>query len=148
MDESKFDYTVYIKTSAEKLWEMLTSRGSIRQYWFGMECESDWKVGSSWKMRFADGSLADSGEILESDPCKRLAIKWRSEWKPEMKQEGYSHCIFTIETLDNAVRLTVTHTITKDKSKFIEAVSEGWPKILSNIKSLLEIGEVVLGGIH
>jgi hypothetical protein len=42
------------------------------------------------------------------------------------------------------VKLTITHTIDRPDSKFIEAVSGGWPRILSNLKSLLETGEVAL----
>jgi hypothetical protein len=43
-----------------------------------------------------------------------------------------------------AVKLTVTHEMERPQSQFIEAVSGGWPKILSNLKSLLETGQVVL----
>jgi hypothetical protein len=42
------------------------------------------------------------------------------------------------------VKLTITHEIDRPDSKLIEAVSGGWPRILSNLKSLLETGEVVL----
>ena len=44
-----------------------------------------------------------------------------------------------------AVKLTVTHTIARDTSRFIDAVTGGWPQILSNLKSLLETGAPVLG---
>ena len=91
-----------------------------------------------------DGQVADAGEILVSDPPKRLVIKWRNEWKPELKADGYSRCTFDIEPADGAVKLTVTHSIDQSPSKFIEAVSGGWPKILSNLKSLLETGKVAV----
>ena len=39
---------------------------------------------------FEDGRVADTGEILEADPPKRLVIKWRNEFKPELKAEGYA----------------------------------------------------------
>jgi hypothetical protein len=40
--------------------------------------------------------------------------------------------------------LTITHTIEREASKLIGAVSVFWPMILSNLKSLLETGSVVL----
>ena len=42
------------------------------------------------------------------------------------------------------MKLTITHVMDRDESKFIEAVSGGWPRVLSNLKSLLETGNVVL----
>ena len=144
MTKSEFVYTTYIKTTPEKLWNALTNAEFIKQYWFGMYCTSEWKSGSSWLLQFHDGQIADAGEIAESDPPKRLVIKWRNEWKPELKSEGYSLCVFDIEVEDDAVKLTVTHSMDKRPSKTIEAVSGGWPKILSNLKSLLETGQAVV----
>lgn len=64
---------------------------------------------------------------------------------PELKAEGYSQCVMEIEAVnDTATKLTVTHSIAVENSKLINAVSGGWPRILSNLKSLIETGEVVL----
>jgi uncharacterized protein YndB with AHSA1/START domain len=144
MTKSEFVYTTYIKTTPDKLWNALTNREFMKQYWFGARCESDWKAGSAWKLHFPDGQIGDSGEIVESTPPKRLVIKWRNEWKPELKAEGFSRCVFEIEPTENAVKLTVTHGMDQEGSKFVEAVSSGWPKVLSNLKSLLETGQIVL----
>ena len=141
---SSFVYVTFIRTTPEKLWLALTDPEFMKQYWFGMHCESDYKTGSPWKLVFTDGRVADAGEILESTPPNRLVIKWRNEWKPVMKEEGASRCVFEIEAMEGAVKLTITHGIEREKSEFIEAVSGGWPKIISNRKSLIETGEVVL----
>jgi uncharacterized protein YndB with AHSA1/START domain len=144
MAGSTFIYVTYIRTSPDKLWKALTSPEFIRQYWFGMHCESDWQTGSSWRLMFEDGRVADTGEIVESTPGKRLAIRWRNEFKPELKAEGDSLCVMEIEAAGDASKLTVTHSIDKEGSEFIRAVSGGWPRILSNLKSLLETGDVAL----
>jgi uncharacterized protein YndB with AHSA1/START domain len=102
------------------------------------------RKGSPWKLIMENGSLADSGEILDVDPGKRLVIKWRNEWKPELKAEGYSTCTMDLEPVEAAVKLTITHTINKENAKFIEAVSGGWPKVMSNLKSLLETGDIAM----
>ncbi|MGZ5172494.1 MAG: SRPBCC family protein [Burkholderiales bacterium] len=143
-DGSTFVYVTYIRTTPEKLWSALTDTDFMQQYWFNMRVESDFKKGSPWKIVYPDGRVTDTGEILESVPPKRLVIKWRNEFKPELKAEGYAICTMDIEPAGGPVKLTITHTIDKKNAKFIEAVSGGWPKVLSNLKSLLETGELAL----
>lgn len=144
VNESSFVYVTFIRTTPEQLWSALTDPDFVKRYWFGCSVETDWRVGSSWRLLFADGRVADQGEIIEVDPLRRIVIKWHNEWKPEMKAEGYSRCTMELEPVDGAVKLTVTHGMDRAGSKFIEAVSGGWPRILSNLKSLLETGEVAL----
>jgi len=144
MSRSTFVYVTYIRTTPEQLWTALTSAEFMRQYWFGVHQECDWKQGSSWKMVYPDGRTTDTGEVIAIDPPKRLVLKWRNEFRPELKAEGDAQCIYELEPVGAAVKLTVTHTIERDNSKFIEAVSGGWPRILSNLKSLLETGRVLL----
>ena len=86
----------------------------------------------------------DSGKVLESIPSKRLVRSWLNEWKPEFKSEGTSNCVYEIEPAGESAKLTITHSNEQLDSKFIKAVSEGWPMCLSNLKSLLETGEVAL----
>jgi uncharacterized protein YndB with AHSA1/START domain len=143
MSDSKFVYVTYIRTTPEKLWHALTTSEIIQQYRFGMSVESEWKAGSTWRM-YADGSLMDSGEILENVLHKRLVMSWRSEWKPEFKAEGNSRCVFEIEPTGTSAKLTLTHSMGRPNSKFIEAVSEGWPMVISNLKSVLETGDVAV----
>jgi uncharacterized protein YndB with AHSA1/START domain len=126
------------------LWSALTESEFTTRYWFGVHQETDWKAGSSWQLVFANGGVADAGEIVEIDPPRRLVLKWRNEWNPDLKSEGYSRCTMELESTGGAMKLTITHQIDRQDSKFIEAVSGGWPKILSNLKSLLETGDVVL----
>lgn len=140
----RFVYVTFIRTTPERLWSALTDPAFQRQYWYGMHQEADWKPGSPWRLVYEDGRTADAGEILEAEPPRRAVIKWRNEWNPEMTEEGFAICVYDLEQVEGAVKLTVTHSIDKTGSKFIEAVSGGWPKILSNLKSLLETGSVVL----
>jgi len=141
---SRFVYVTYIRTTPERLWSALTSPDFAQQYWLGARPEADWKVGGSWKLVFPDGRVADTGEIVEFEPAKRLSIRWRHEFMPELQAEGWSLCTMELEPAGDAVKLTVTHGMQREGSKFIGAVSGGWPQILSNLKSLLETGSVVL----
>jgi uncharacterized protein YndB with AHSA1/START domain len=144
MAKSTFVYVTYIRTTPEKLWRALTTTEILKRWWMGTSIESDWMVGSPWRATSPDGSLLDSGEVLESVPQKRLVIKWLNEWKPEFKAEGYSHCVYEIEPMGMSLKFTITHSIERSDSKFIATVSGAWPMCVSNLKSLLETGEVAL----
>jgi uncharacterized protein YndB with AHSA1/START domain len=144
MARSTFVYVTYIRTTQQKLWSALTDVEFMKQYWFGMHCESRWTPGSSWKMVAADGRIFDTGEIVEADPPKRLVIRWRHEITPELEAEGDSLCTMELQASGAAVKLSITHSIEREPSKFISAVSGGWPKIICNLKSLLETGSVAL----
>jgi uncharacterized protein YndB with AHSA1/START domain len=142
MSRSTFVYVTFIRTSPERLWSALISPEFTTQYWFGVRAESGWRVGASWRLVFPDGRVADTGEVVEIEAPKRLVLKWRNEFKPELKSEGYSRCSFELQPVGGAVKLTVTHVMERADSKFIQAVSDGWPSILSNLKSLLETGDI------
>lgn len=144
MAESSFIYVTYIKTTPGELWTALISPEFTRKYWFGIRQESEWKPGASWKMIFPDDRVADAGEVVECEPSRRLVLKWQNQFRPELKEEGYSRCVLELEPKDDVVKLTITHTIERENSKFIQAVSQGWPSILSNLKSLLETGKVIM----
>ena len=76
---SRFVYVTYIRTTPEALWAALTTPEFMRKYWLGMNIETDWKAGSSWKLVFPDGRAADAGEIVEIDRPRRIALTWRHE---------------------------------------------------------------------
>lgn len=141
---SRFVYVTYIRTTPETLWTALTDPKFIRQYWFGVNIECSWEKGSPWKMVYPDGTLTDTGEILEIDPPRRVVIRWQNEWKPELKAEGAGRCTMELEPAGKSVKLTITHEIDRPESKLITAVSGGWPRVMSNLKSLLETGEIAL----
>ncbi|MGH7650532.1 MAG: SRPBCC family protein [Gemmatimonadaceae bacterium] len=144
MPRSTFVYVSYIRTTPEKLWSALTDAEFMKEYWFGMHCESDFTAGSSWKLVSADDKIFDAGEIVESDPPRRLVIRWQHQDKPELKAEGPSLCTMELEPSGPAVKLSITHTVERENSKLIHAVSGGWPKVISNLKSLLETGTTAL----
>ena len=142
---STFIYVTYIRTTPDKVWAALTDPDRMRQYWLGARGESEFTPGASWRLVFDDGRVADAGEIVEAEPNKRLVIKWRNHWSPEMHEEGFSQCAMDIEEAKGAVKLTVTHSMDRPQSKLIGEVSGGWPQILSNLKTLLETGEALFG---
>jgi len=139
--ESRFVYVTYIRTTPEKLWKALIDPEFTRRYWFDTRQESQWKPGTSWRIVAPDGRVADSGQIVEIEPHRRLVVSWRHEIDPEMRAEGYSRMTCELEPQGEAVKLTIIHEMEQPGSKFIDAISNGWPPILASLKSLLETGE-------
>jgi uncharacterized protein YndB with AHSA1/START domain len=144
MAKATFIYVTYIRTTPEKLWSALTDVEVMKQYWFGVHCESQWTAGSSWKLVYPDGRNTDGGEIVEAEPPRRLVIRWQHQHKPELKAESESYCTMELGPSGQAVKLSITHTIEREPSHFIAAVSGAWPMVISNLKSLLETGSIVL----
>ncbi len=143
MSKSEFVYVTYIRSTMDKVWQALTTPEFTRQYWFGIESRSSFTKGAKWELVAPDGRVFDNGEIVESDPPRRLVISWQHQLMEEMRAEGFSRARFELEMVDNSVRLTVVHDIDVPNSKLVQAVSGGWPRILASLKSLLETGKAL-----
>src|SRR5580765_5556956 len=106
MEKSSFVYVTFIRTTPQKLWHALTDPNFMRSYFFGAAITPDpaWKKGATWQMRFADGEITDQGTVLEVVPRKRLVLRWRNEFMPDLKAEGFSRCVMTLEPMNGAVK--------------------------------------------
>jgi uncharacterized protein YndB with AHSA1/START domain len=140
MDKPQFVYVTYISTSPEKLWNALTDPKVTAKYW-QHENVSDWHPGSRWEHRRSDEkrTLVLVGKVLESSPPRRLVLTWAPP-ADETKEEKHSRVTFEIEPIGDVVRLTVTHDRFEPGSEMLESIRKGWPKVLSSLKSLLEVG--------
>jgi uncharacterized protein YndB with AHSA1/START domain len=145
MAESRFVYVTYIRAAPEKIWAALTDAESNKKFWGGYSQQSSWEVGAPYNLTSSDGEVWDSGEVLAADAPRLLSVSWAHLKREDLKAEGVSTATFTLEPQDGGVtKLTLTHTIAvAPPSKFIEAVSMGWPSILSSLKSLLETGQAL-----
>jgi uncharacterized protein YndB with AHSA1/START domain/DNA-binding transcriptional ArsR family regulator len=137
-DKPTFVYVTYIESTPEKVWTALTDADLTAEYW-GHRNESDWQVGSAWAHRRIDGSgIADViGTVAESRPPNRLVTTWSDPNGAPGDQP--SKVTFDIRPYQNIVKLTVTHEDLANESDRRD-VGNGWPAVLSNLKSLLETG--------
>ena len=143
MKPATFVYVVYIATTPEEAWKALTEGAVTRQYW-GYENLSDWKVGSRWDHRRADdpGKVLLTGKVLEVVPPRRLVLTWVAPDDAANKAK-HTRVTFEIEPIANMVRLTVIHDELEDGSDMHRSISEGWPRVLSSMKSFLETGRAL-----
>jgi uncharacterized protein YndB with AHSA1/START domain len=140
MSKEKFVYVTYIATTPEKAWQALVDGEMTRQYW-DHDNVSDWQPGSAWEHRRIDaaGGADIVGEVIESDPPRRLVMSWASPADAADKAK-HSRVAIDIERVGDAVRLCVTHDELEAGSKMATGISDGWPRVLSSLKSFLETG--------
>ena len=147
MDKPQFVYVTYIASTPEKVWDALLNSEMTRQYWGIAKNVSDWKVGSQWKhVDYENPEVVKIvGNVVEFDPPHRLVITWAAP--PDAEDESkHSRVTFEIDPFLETVRLTVTHDGFEADSPMFKAISQGWPGVLSGLKSLLETGQLALAG--
>jgi len=134
-------FEIYIKTTPERLWEAITNPEMRAKYSFGVETESDWTPGSSYRSSVPGVIDIAEGENLEVDPPRRLVQSMTALWSDEVKSEGSSRVTWEIEPVGDSCRLTVIHDELRKGAN--EEIYGGWPQILSGLKTLLETGEAL-----
>ena len=154
----EFVYKTYIGTTPEKLWQALTDPSFTRIWWRATTQETDWNVGSPMTWRIMGVvTIADPDQVvLEYEPYRRLSYTWHTFSNEQIEHMGLDHDIaaavrserrskvtFDIEPLDHKVKLTVTQDDFDPGSEVVTFVSEGWPLLLSDLKSLLETGAIL-----
>jgi uncharacterized protein YndB with AHSA1/START domain len=138
-------YTIYIAATPEQVWQALTSAEFSRKYFFGNAVEVDLKIGGAYIVRAPDGALHISGEVLECDRPKKLSITFNVNWPELIEKLGPTLVSYEIEPAGDAVRLTMTESHDRPLSDdILSGGREGWPAILSSLKSLLETGEALV----
>lgn len=138
---ASFVYVTYIRTTPEKVFEAITKPETARRYWGHENVSEDWQPGSGWQhIRTNEARTVDLvGEVIESNPPKRLVISWANESQQD-DSDQYSRVTFDIEPKDDMVKLTVTHDELQPGSGMLNGISKGWPLVLSSMKSFLETG--------
>ena len=142
MSKPVFVYTIYIASTPEKVFKALTDTDATAKFWFGNAVTSDWKIGSSVTFR-RDGKSTLEGKVLENDPPRRLSYAFLPRHDPFFSETHASRVVLDIEPQKDQVKLTVTHDDFADGSKVFESISNGWPLVLSSLKSYLEVNRVL-----
>jgi uncharacterized protein YndB with AHSA1/START domain/DNA-binding transcriptional ArsR family regulator len=143
----EFVYTTYIRTTPQLLWRALTEPAFTRRYWRGTAFATDWRPGSAITVTKHDGEVADDpGQVvLASDPFRRLAYTWYSvtgACGEDAEPEPRSKVAFDLVDLGGVVKLTVVHDGFEPGSRVLASISGGWPRVLADLKTLLETGDL------
>ncbi len=147
MNEPKFVpktvYVIYIAATPEKVWDALTSAEFARQYFFGRTVEIEARVGGSFIMRMPDGRVDIKGRVMDWDPPRRLSVTWAVDFE-EFRELPELLVTYELEPMGESVKLTMSESFRWDVPDAILAGGrQGWPFILSSLKSLLETGKPI-----
>lgn len=149
--KAEFSYVTYIAVKPQQLWHALTSRRFVPKYFFGRKVESSWEVGAPITFFTPEGEKDVYGEILACEPGKLLSYTFQHPLDSS-KRKNPSQVRFELTPMGGAVRLKLTHKdllaedFKQDPNTF-RGVNNGWPAILSALKTLLETGDSLTYGI-
>jgi len=152
-------HRIYIKTTPERVWDAITKPEWTEKYGYGGRALLDLRPGGKYihetnpAMR-AQGApeVAVDGEVIESDPPRKLVLSWRMAMDPESRAEGFTRLTYDIVPGGAGVtRLTLTHELegAPKLSLLVSGSLEehgaggGWSWILSGLKTLLETGDML-----
>jgi uncharacterized protein YndB with AHSA1/START domain len=154
-------YRVYIKATPAAIWDAITKPEWSRRYGYGGSVEFELRPGGSYRTHASEEFLAHGapeiivdGEVIESDPPRRLVQTWRMLMDPDLAAEGFTRLTYEIEPAEEGVtRLTVTHDLTGAPKLAslvageheAEGAGGGWSWVVSSLKTLLETGEPLEG---
>jgi uncharacterized protein YndB with AHSA1/START domain len=132
--------SVIINASIEEVWKAITTPELIKRWFFGVDTESDWKVGSSLVHRgeWQGKPYVDKGEIVRIDPSRLLVHTHWSDLsgKPD-SPENYQEVSWALSEQDGATELMITeHNLPSEETKAVS--EESWKTVLNNLKELLE----------
>lgn len=149
-----FVYATYIRTTPEKLWQALTSGDFSVKYWLGFRVEFEPRVGGTVRIvppRDPEKYGDHAGKVLAWDPPRKLAYTFVTKDRPEVaaKRESPSFVTYEITPMGSQVKLRLIHEnllpedLEKDPNRF-QGINNGWPAVLSSLKSLLETGQEIV----
>jgi len=150
-------YRVYIKASAQAVWDAITEPEWTERYGFGGRTEGDMQAGGSFRVLTSDAirsmgfpDVALEGKVIESDPPRKLVLSTHNVVDESMAAEGVTRTTYEIEESQKGVtKLTVIHDLEGAPKLALllsggleeQGAGGGWNWILSDLKSLLETGE-------
>ena len=162
-------YRVYIKATPERIWQAITDPEWNGRYGYAAPGRFELTPGGAYVSHASDAmkeasaqlgydipDVVADGEVLESDPPRRLVQTWRMLMDPQVAAEGFTRLTYEIKDMGKGVsRLTLTHDVTgaPGLAQLVAGAYDdseaggggGWSWILSDLKSLLETGSILAG---
>lgn len=153
MEKQTFVYATFIRTTPEKLWQALTNGDFSQKYWMGFRIEVELKVGGTVRIQPPKGMEEHGdhvGKVLVCEPYRKLIYTWNPKDKPEVaaKRDSLSRVTYELTPMGAQVKFRLIHEnllpedIEKDPNTF-RGINNGWPAVISSLKSLLETGEAI-----
>ena len=134
-------YQIYIRATPERIWQGLTDSDLVRQYYFGSVIDSEFKAGAAITYKQPDtGRIDITGDVIEADPPRRLVHSFKVAWDPDV-DDPPTRVTWEITQMGDSCLVSVTHDGFTDENATFASTRDGWPMILSGLKTLLETAE-------
>ena len=133
-------FTFYIAAPIEKVWDGFLSKEANRQIFMGADFAADLKPGGSmtWTGPGKDGKPTTyvTGKVIRAEAPRVLEYEFGMGTGEKM-----SHVLVELTPGSEAVQVKVTNDRWADDDAAYNQNQDGWPRILSRLKTLLETGK-------
>jgi uncharacterized protein YndB with AHSA1/START domain len=130
-------YEIFIRTTPDRLWQALTDGDQTAQYYFGTRVQDIDRTGADYQYTSPDGSAMLTGKVIEADPPRKLVTTFNPAWVPNARE---STVTFEIVPEGDVCKLTLRHEDLIVGDELTDGVKNGWARVFSSLKSLLESG--------
>jgi uncharacterized protein YndB with AHSA1/START domain/DNA-binding transcriptional ArsR family regulator len=133
-------HQVVIAASADLVWQALTDQQESARWYFGTGVSSTWQPGARYEYRHADGRIAIEGTVERAEPPHLLVMTFAARWNEAVAADPPSRVRYEITPDGERSVVTVVHEDLMPGCATAEQVADGWPYLMSNLKTYLETG--------
>lgn len=134
-------YQAIINVSPSAVWNAITDGDVTERYFYGTRVECTWEQGAEIRYTHRDGQIAGEGKILSIDPGAMVEMTFQALWDEDLVAEGPAREIWRVEDFNGASKLTIELYDTPVGSRTYNDFTNGFPYIVSGMKTFLESGE-------
>jgi uncharacterized protein YndB with AHSA1/START domain len=141
-EKPAYTYDIYIGAPVGKVWKGIVDGEMTKHYVYGTRLESKLKKGAPYAYVGDGGFKVVDGEILAIEPERRLVMSWQAHWDDSVAKDPPSRVTYELSAAGPATtKLRVVHDDFDAKTATYKGSVEGWPLMLSSLKSILETGK-------
>jgi uncharacterized protein YndB with AHSA1/START domain len=129
-----------IRAPLSSVWDAITKPEIVKQYFFGTNLVTDWKVGSPLFFRgeWQGKTYEDRGTVLSFQPMKSLSYNYWSSFSGLEDDLALRQIIqFDLDSVDDGVRLTIRQSNVDTQARADHSATN-WRSVLEALKQLLE----------
>ena len=133
---TSLNFDIYLRSTPERVWAVLTDPGKVPAGRFGMSSHTDWDAPHQ-----VPGQTAEEEADSESAAGRRLRCEWLQTEHLTANGGHPSVVSFELTAMGEVTRLSLVHSHLTPGGSYLKVVAPGWPMLLSSLKSLVETGE-------
>jgi uncharacterized protein YndB with AHSA1/START domain len=132
--------SILINASQEKVWQALTKPEMVKQYLFGTDMKTTWKVGDPiiYSGMWQGKPYEDKGIVKEFSPMSKIVtLYWSPGFGVPDLPENYRTVTYEVTPTKDGSKVTITQANCKNKEE-AEHSSQNWTMVLGLMKKILE----------